>query len=144
MSKLANKREWVETIVWAGATLLVALVRIIYFAITWTSHSDYMAYAWVVPLAVFFYKLLLAWLKKDEGPYGRPLFNAGASAVTVYLLLTGVYDMANTVNASTIFFLYFGIAFMVAGVVLSLLSFLHKGPTEEGKKPSKGDIQSDI
>jgi hypothetical protein len=144
MSKLTNKREWIETFVWAGATLFVALVRIIYFAVTWTIHSNYMAYAWVAPLAVFFYKLAVALLKKDEGPYGRPIFNAGASSVTVYLLLTGVYEMANTVNASTVFFLYFGIAFILIGLFFDLLSFMHKLPSDGRQKATESDISNNI
>jgi hypothetical protein len=66
----------------------------------------------------------------EEGSYGRLVFNCGAWTLIVYLFLAGVYEMASSYNAGTIYFLYVSIALLVAGFVASLVSAI-QGKTKK-------------
>jgi aquaporin Z len=68
----------------------------------------------------------LAFLGKDEGPYGRLFANTGVASLILYLFLMGVYDMASNYNESTPLFLYIGIVFLLVGAILSFLSLYKK------------------
>jgi peptidoglycan/LPS O-acetylase OafA/YrhL len=128
MSKLANKRSWVEVLVWGAVTLFLIAFPFIYYQFSHGMRSAYMSYAFLVPLAVLLFALLIALLKKDIGGFGRLFLNTGAASISIYLLLRGVYEMASNYNEGTPAFLYIGIASSLVGVALSLIHLFHRPP----------------
>jgi hypothetical protein len=128
MSKLLerNKRQWVEVLVWSLVTLFVVVARLIYYSKSHSLTSSWMDNAWIVPATYLLIQIILAFLGKDEGPYGRLFANTGVASLILYLFLMGVYDMASNYNESTPLFLYIGIVFLLVGAILSFLSLYKK------------------
>lgn len=128
MSKPANKRSWVEVIVWSGVTLLLAVFPFVYYQFSHGMKSAYMSYVFLVPLGILFLDLVVAFLGKDVGGFGRLFLNGGAASLSIYLLLRGIYEMASNYNEGTPAFLYIGIVSMLVGVILSLWHLFHRSP----------------
>jgi hypothetical protein len=130
-SAIKNKRAWIEVGVWALSILLVFLAKLIYYANAHGLSSSWMDNAWLVPAVVTFYKLIYALSHLEEGSYGRLAFNCGAWTLVVYLFLEGVYEMASSYNAGTIYFLYVSIVLLVVGLVLSLVNAIRDKEKKE-------------
>jgi hypothetical protein len=131
-SAINNKRAWIEVAIWLSSILAVILIRVIYYANAHGLSSSWMDNAWIVPALVSLYKLVYALGHLEEGSYGRLAFNCGAWTLVVYLLLEGVYEMASSYNAGTIYFLYVGLVLMVVGLILSILAAI-RGKTTASK-----------
>jgi uncharacterized protein involved in response to NO len=121
-----DKRQWVEVLVWSLVTIFVVVARAIYYSKSHSLTSIWMDNAWIAPAIYLGIQLVLAFLGKDEGPYGRLCANTGVASLIVYLFLMGVYEMASNYNESTPMFLYIGVAFLAVGLVLTILYFVKK------------------
>jgi hypothetical protein len=121
-SAIKNKRAWIEVAIWLASILVVVLIRVIYYANAHGLSSSWMDNAWIVPAIVSLYKLIYALAHLEEGSYGRLAFNCGAWTLVVYLLLEGVYEMASSYNAGTVYFLYISLVLLGVGLILSLVN----------------------
>lgn len=118
---IKNKRAWIEFFIWLASILVVILMRVIYYANAHGLSSSWLDNAWLVPAFISLYKLIFALAHLEEGDYGRLLFNCGGWTLVVYLFLEGVYDMASSYNAGTIYFLYGSLVLLVSGFVVSVV-----------------------
>ena len=102
-------------------TILCILFGYIYEVFSHEVYSNYMIYAFTVPLVLGqFPSTLFAFglIKRTPNRISLNLYNAGVATLTIYSLLKGILEIYGTTNSLIIWYLYIGIALMTVGLVL--------------------------
>lgn len=117
---------------WAFASLIVSLLCLlcsaVYEAFSHGVYSNYMLYAFAIPLvggtlAAF----LLEFFTKQTmpGKNAMALYNAGLSTLTVGSIMKGVLDLYGTTNRLVVIYLPVGLALIFLGVAAYIIGIVY-------------------
>ncbi|MCR4562073.1 MAG: hypothetical protein K5694_02575 [Bacilli bacterium] len=119
-----NKKSFRSACIWLGATAFAYLVRNVYYLNAHNLTSVYFDYLCLIPGIAFVIYFVLMALKLEAGTLASALIATGFPTLTCYLLLSGIYDMADTYHNLVPLFLVIGIIVSSLGLVVLTINII--------------------
>lgn len=123
---LTNKRigNLRQASVWTFLIAFMFLFRFVYYENSHGVYSDYITFSWIIPLVMTLLFMLLFLLNIDIGIYTRYCLNLATALLIIYLLISGVYEIALTSSNWLITFLVLSILAYIASIILLIVTLV--------------------
>lgn len=110
-----------QGLIYIVATLLCILFAMIYEFFSHDVYSNFMIYAFCIPLifgVVVYYALYLLKIKKIPSKFESNLYNAGIATLTFGSIMQGILEIYGTTNSKIYVYPIVGTIFVLTSVIL--------------------------
>ena len=120
--KLMKKTFWIAL----GCSVFFGIFTLIYYQFSHQVYSDYMTYLGLIPLVLGSLPAFIFWRKNIPAPgyLSYHMYFSGVAALTMASCLKGIFDIAGNSSVYQTYFMYFGIAITLLGVLLYGISLI--------------------
>ena len=103
--------------IFLGVAVFAGLFTVVYYQFSHGLYSDCLTWLFLAPLSLALAYMILFLSKAEAGILSTVLLDCGMATMTVFLALSGIYQIAEAVNAQLPIFLVVAIILLSAGAV---------------------------